>query len=211
MNIFPTPEEIAALPEKDRKVWEELAEQRRQGQERIRELILDGDYDQALALTGSEDRARLLCAWAPRLTDEEVRGLLRDWWSSTEAWSGKPELREGMMSLIKRAAQVIVLNEDSEDMLPTGYLTVFRGNLGEQPGTGSWTLDVEIAERFAQMSSSLRGMFLGMYREDGVPTVWQATVLSDKVLGYFNDRNEREIVVLVEDLEDVHAIREARA
>jgi hypothetical protein len=159
-------------------------------------------YSEALALYASEQRAEALVRWADDLSDDEVRALLTEWWTMTEAWSGDEGLRAGMLGLLRRVSPLCVTDEG--EMEPSGVLTIYRGNLGEDARLGhSWSLDLETAQKFAQMANSPRGMFLGMYREDGVPSVWRALVNSHDILGYFNDRGEREIVVDPATLLDV--------
>jgi hypothetical protein len=53
------------------------------------------------------------------------------------------------------------------------------------------------------MADGPRGRFLGMNREGGVPTVWRASVEPGDVLGYFDDRREREVVVDAVGLRDI--------
>lgn len=85
--------------------------------------------------------------------------------------------------------------------------TVYRGNLGEHEPAGIfWTLDVEVAKKFASMGMSLRGKFLGMYREDGVPTVWEAKVDPGVILAHFVCRQEAEVIVDPGDVYDAGAI-----
>lgn len=167
-----------------------------------------GDLSAALMFSGSHHRASLLADWNERgLLDDDavVRSLIEEHWSSTEAWSADTRLRETMYGLLRRSAPIRVLGEP-ERPLPAGTLTVYRGNLGERPCGGSWTLDRATAEHFASMAMSPRGMFLGMYREDGVPSIWRATCDSEDVLGYFDDRGEREVVVEPGALDDVELV-----
>jgi len=207
--IRPTAQQLAALPEHERAVWEELAEREEAHEQRIQDLILESDWDQALCLVGSEDRARILIAACEDTTIDEARVLLEEWWSVTEAWSGDPTLRAGMLEQLHRARPVRVFGPDDFGFPEVGVLTLYRGNLGEKPGTGSWTLDLAVAEKFAAMAKSPRGQFLGMDREDGWPTVWQATAAATDVDGYFNDRGEEECVITdAVYLHDVIAIRE---
>lgn len=214
--MFDTPEitreMIEEIPEDQRGPWLAHLEARERAQVIVAELEENGEWRQAALYFDSKHRAEAFTRWAPRMTDDEVRELLTNEWSVTEAWGGDAKLREGMIGLLRRVAPLVVLADtDDEFVQGIGTLTIYRGNVGEDPRLGhSWTLDKEIAQRFARMAMSPRGMYLGMYREDGIPTVWQAEVDSRDILGYFNDRAEREVVVDPATLRDVTKIQEAR-
>lgn len=206
-HIEITDEMIAQLPEKERGPWEQVRAGQKYQEELIANLLDEGNLDQALCLVGSEKRAALIVEHGHKLDDTALTSLLSDFWSVTEAWSGEPKLREGMLALLKRVAPLYCPPEPRPF---TGTLTIYRGNLGEDATLGhSWTLDRKIAERFARMAMSPRGMFLGMYREDGVPSVWRANVPADKILGYFDDRDEQEIVVDPSTLMTIELIAQA--
>lgn len=146
----------------------------------------------------SERRAPVLIEAGRGKDADRLRALLAEWWSVTEAWSGDPALREGMYDLVRRAAPVVSPCEDADaDSRPRppdrGKFDVYRGNLGERPTGGSWTMERGVAERFAEMAAGPRGRYLGM-RGDGEPTVWRGTVDAADVLGFFDDRRESEVV-----------------
>lgn len=205
MNPFRTEitdEMVAAIPADQREPWQKLLDGQRAQAARVEALAADRQFVQALYLVGSEDRADRIVAWDEQyaFTDDEASDIVMRCWSVTEAWSANERLRDGMYSLLKRVAPAEVIREDDPRPMPdTWFLTVYRGNLGETPGAhlASWTLDREIAERFARMAASPRGWFLGMSTPDspGVPTVWKAQVARERVLGYFDDREEQEVVI----------------
>lgn len=206
-----TQEQIDAMPEGDRPMWQQLVDAKARKDEVVHEAMEEGDYDQVLMLHGSEQRALPLIACCSEVSTDKARELVKKWWSVTEAWSGDPMLRAGMHDLIKRVAYVETFDHNNPRPLPSGLVQIFRGNNGEVPdGVGSWTLDYDQACFFASATKSLRGMFLGLYDENGVPSIWQAYVPSGKVLGYFDDRAEQEVVVDAADLIDVTLIAEAR-
>lgn len=217
--MFETPEitdeMLAAMTPEQREPWLQYREQKKRADAYVADLVARRVYNEALNLTDSKHRAALLVGWDEQqpLTVKETRALLAQYWSITEAWSGDDRLREGMMRLIRRVAPFFVYGEDDDghiSALTPEPLTIYRGNLGETPGTGSWTLDIATAEKFATMANTLRGKFLGMYREGGIPSVWRAEVDAPKILGYFNDRDEREVVVDADTLRDVTLIRQAK-
>lgn len=204
-----TPEMVEQLPEDQRGLWLQYLAEKEEADAHVRELEARREYHEALVFYGSEQRAAKLVEWADDLSDEEVRQLLLDNWSITEAWGGDARLREGMIGLLRRVSPLYVTSED--EAVPEGLLTIYRGNLGENPRLGhSWSLDQATAQRFARMANGVRGMFIGTAREDGVPSVWRAVVDSREILGYFNDRDEREVVVDPATLTDVEKIQEAR-
>lgn len=216
MSGFPFPEITAEmidqLPEEQRGLWIQYLEQKEESVAYLAELEGRREYGDALLFYGSELRAAKLVEWADGLSDDEVRQLLVDNWSVTEAWGADARLREGMIGLLRRVAPLVVTDEENpDDRAPEGMLEIFRGNGGEDARLGhSWTLDQATARYFARQTRSPRGMAIGIYREDAVPSVWRAVVDSREILGYFNDRKEREVVVDPETLIDVVKIQEAR-
>lgn len=183
-----------ALANADR--WEGFLEQQNERARLIAEKANEGDWTGALILCDSQERAPVLVRAMETLEGDDLRKLVAEWWSTTEAWSGVPELREGMMAGLRKASPVIVPSDDPgrHQEPPEGRFKVYRGNLGETPQGGSWSLDREIAENFARMATGPRGQIVFGYPADGTGTIWQADCDSDDVLGFFDDRQEYEIV-----------------
>ena len=211
-----TQEMVDAMPEGQRDLWQKQLDGRKWRDEEIERLAADRQFVGALNWLDSQDRADKIVEWDEKyhFTDDEALDIIMRTWSITEAWSGDERLRDGMYGLLKRVAPVEVIREDDPRQLPKSpYLTVYRGNLGETPGDhlASWTLDREIAERFALMANGIRGWFLGMSEpgSKGVPTVWKARVARERVLGYFDDRGEQEVVIDGQYLRRVTKIAEA--
>lgn len=197
MNFEITQADVDQMPEEHRAKWQELVDARARGREEMRLAEERGEWNKVLTYQDSGNRAPALIRAAATMEGDELRELVGHWWSTTEAWSAVPELRDGMYDMIRRAAPVRVYADEAvgRPVPPeTGEMTVYRGNLGEEPHGGSWSLERDVAERFARMAMSPRGMFLGMYRADGVPSVWRGTVKAEDVLGFFDDRQESEIV-----------------
>lgn len=171
------------------------------------EKIKAGDPGAALVYFGSEQIAEQIVKLAPQLSDEQLREILTDEWTRCEAH--RPYRRE-MVELFKRVGRI----NDPEELprkLRGKTCTIFRGNLGEEEPDGiSWTLKRKTAEWFASYGMSLRGQFLGLYREDGIPTVWSAQVDVADILAYFNTRQEEEVVVDPATLRNVIRLAEAR-
>lgn len=162
----------------------------------------------ALTYLGSEELAYGVVALADDLSVDELRDMLRNNWTRCEAH--RP-YREDFVRLFRRAGFVTDTENVPKRVLGSGNVTVYRGNLGEPEPSGiAWTLKRATAEFFCRMAMSPRGMFLGMWRPDAVPTIWQATVAAPEILGYFGERGEYEVVVDPLTLRNVRAIAEAR-
>lgn len=213
MDFEITEEMIEALPEDQRGPWLDHLKRVEEHVELIESEAQARNFKHALVLVDSKDRARYMIDFDERFsfTKEEARDLLDMFWSITEAWSGDERLREGMYGLLKRVAPLHVLGEPPRPMPEKKWLTIYRGNLGETPGAHmmSWTLDRSIAEMFARMAMSPRGMFLGMHRKDGLPSIWRGVIHRTKVMGYFDDRDEQEVVVDGQYLQQVELIAQA--
>ncbi len=161
--------------------------------DRFERMAEDGDYVGALRQLGSHDVAsaivKLDADWG--LWDDDLRAVLREHWTRCDAHR---HVREEMLDLFRRAGYV-----SSPERQFDKPITVYRGNLGEDPRLGfSWTLSKAKARWFALYAFGPRAAWLGLDRADGgerIPTVWQATVPPDAILGYFNDRREREVIV----------------
>src|SRR5215204_2938992 len=118
------------------------------------------------------------------LTDDEKRRLIEEYWTLCEAWGDLLEYALVMLAQLKPVG----------DPLPqAGTLTVYRATGGVEPDGGSWTLRRDVADFFARMINSPRGAILGM--RSTTPAIWRAQVDTDDVLGYFDGRNEAEVVI----------------
>lgn len=170
--------------------------------------MITEDPASALTYLDSEDLAAGVVALADELSVDELRDVLRDNWTRCEAHRpyGKDFVR-----LFQRACFVADTEAVPKRVSGSGNVTIYRGNLGEpEPAGISWTLKRATAEFFCRMAMSPRGMFLGIWREDAVMTIWQATVSAPDILGYFGERDEYEVVVDPATLRNVRAIAEAR-
>jgi hypothetical protein len=118
------------------------------------------------------------------LTDDEKRRLINEFWTVCEAWG----------DMLDYALAVLARLKPVGDPLPErGTLTVYRATGGLAPDGGCWTLRRDVADFFARMINSPRGAILGIHSL--APTVWRAEVDAKDVLGYFDTRNEAEVVV----------------
>lgn len=176
--------------------WEEVLERQNERARFIADKANSGDWDEALVFCDSQERAPILVRAMEALEGDALRELVAHHWSTTEAWSGNPDLREGMMAGLRKAAPVIVPSDDPgrHQGPPEGRFRVYRGNLGETPQGGSWSLSRETAEMFARMATGPRGQIVLGYSADGTGTIWQADCDAADVLGFFDNRGEYEIV-----------------
>jgi hypothetical protein len=174
----------------------------------LAEAANQGDWDKALMLCDSQERGPLLARAGRELEGDALRKVIADWWSTTEAWSGDPELREGVMDALRKAAPVIVPSDDAERLQtpPDGRFKVYRGNLGETPQGGSWSLARETAEMFARMAGGIRGQLVLGMSGPGPASIWEGWVEAKDVLGFFDDRHEYEIVT--DHVSDIQKIAE---
>lgn len=183
-----------------RKPWEQMLQARAEWAIERADLLAAGDTEslaRVLAIAGSEDRAQVFMEIEDKLDDEQARELLTRYWDITEGWQGHPERRAAMHRLLARATtDGPIIDGDGVPTTPT--VTIYRGNLGEDP-TGvaaSWTLDRKIAEKFATQPFTLRGQIvLGMNPgPDDKASIWQAEILRDEMIAWFNGRGEQEVI-----------------
>jgi hypothetical protein len=147
------------------------------------------DWKHELAMASSETRGPVLLEAVQDLGFAEARELVKENWTICEAWGDK--LDDAL-----RMLEVVGYIEDDKPLPGDDWLTVYRATSGpdDEPDGGSWTLDLEIAKRFAHMFTSPRAMFvLGNYSEE--PVIWRGIVQTSDVLAYFTSRDESEIVV----------------
>jgi hypothetical protein len=161
---------------------------------------MNDPHTEALCQAGSENRAAVLIACLDECTTIEAkRALLADWFNVCEANAPyRHELREHF------AAAGWLTDEAGRDEPPDFPCTVYRAAWEDDDVETalSWTTSKETAEFFARHLVSLRAQFLGIYREDVDPWIWEATC--ESAFAYFNDRGEFEVVP--EILSDIRPI-----
>lgn len=177
-------------------------------------------WEHELMMAGSENRGPVLleaCA-DYELSIEEKRQLVAEQWTVCEAWGEYlPDALELLAELRPKHGPLTTTAEETpgdtlafDDYLTaSSAVTVYRATGGTEPDGGSWTLDLEIAKRFARVIASPRGAFLGVYSEE--PVIWEAYVEADDVLGYFTERDEAEAVLPHGAVMDVRAIMALKA
>lgn len=155
------------------------------------------DWDNALMMADSQNRAPVLVAALNATRGKKARAdLLRDWFNCCDALA--PERHD-----LRRHFHEVGWVTDSDDV-PEFPATVYRAAWEDDDVDTalSWTTDRAVAERFAHGLGSIRAKFLGIYRDDVTPYIWQATC--ESAYAYFNGREEHEVVP--EILTDVEPI-----
>ena len=149
--------------------------------------LRETDWNHELAIVGSEDRAPVLVAALDATRGKkEKETLLREWFYVCEAIA--PQRHD-----LRRHFADVGWVTDSENP-PEFPVTVYRAAWEDDDVATSlsWTMSREFAERFARGLTSMRAKFLGYYRDDVVPYIWQATCLT--AFAYFDGRDEQEVV-----------------
>jgi hypothetical protein len=141
---------------------------------------------QPMILVPTEERLRRIAIWyeCGCLTPEQLNRLLAEWWTD----GGYPQglgIRR-LVRMFKTAGFVSADDEGHSLAPPTAPLTVYRGaEPGNERGL-SWSRDRDIAAWFADRIVKV------MKRPAGL---WETTVPPRHVLGFFDDRNEQEVIV----------------
>lgn len=147
------------------------------------------EIDRNIALCASETRAGVLVEMAQKATVPQARKLLREWFNACDALAPwRDELREQFVRV------GFVTDTKKKLTLP---VTVYRAAWEDDDVARSlsWTTERAVAERFCRGLVSMRARFLGIYRDDIDPVIWQATC--HKALGYFTSRDESEVIPAV--------------
>lgn len=159
-------------------------------------------FDHRAMMAGSHNRAAVIAELdGLDLEPELLREILAYQWPVVD---GSRAHYDAILRIFERAGFTTDQEGFTPDDLPTddeGDVEIFRGNVGEDPALGlSWTLDRDVAERFAAAPFQIRARILGYgaHREDGeepIASVWGGWVWPENVLGYFDGRGEKEIIV----------------
>lgn len=164
-----------------------------------------------MARADSQDRAAVLLSVADDLSDADLKYVMQEWWTSTEAWGGT-EMRHEILLLLHRVGYITDTRRKPklDRSLPgMGVVCVYRGNIGEDPTEGfCWTTSEKTAEFFGRAAFSPRGAFLGLGRDrpwgemkpGAVAMVWKGYVYRQDILGYFVGRSEEEVIIDPADL-----------
>jgi len=157
------------------------------------------EANRRLGFADSQHRAAVLVHELQRTPSKpSARKMLREWFNLCDA------LAPYVDDLREQFKRVGYVTDDPKTKL-TFPVTVYRGAWDDDEAERalSWTLDRSVAEKFCRMMTGLRWtLVFGISRPDHDPVVWQATCWD--ALGYFNDREEREVIPSV--LTDVQPI-----
>ena len=156
-------------------------------------------WNRALMMAGSESRTPVLvAALSATPGKEEKRKLLAHWLNMCEAQS---PFREELREQLELAG---FFSDDEEGAPPVVPVTVFRAAWEDDEAERalSWTTSRAVAEFFCRHHTSLRAMFLGIYRDDVDIYIWRATC--HEMYGWITGRGESEVIA--KTVTDVEAI-----
>lgn len=165
-----------------------------------RDATVNDDWNHALIMVGSEDRAPVLVEALQATPDPAGKQeLLRDWFNSCEAIA---PVREELRAELELSGFFTDAEDDRE--CPQPPFVVYRAAWEDDEAelALSWTTDHKVAERFCKGLVSLRAMFLGIYREDVDAYVWRG--VCHAMYGYLTGRGESEVIA--KTISGVHAI-----
>jgi hypothetical protein len=156
------------------------------------QMILDAyrreDWERLLTLCSSQDRAEVLVEALDNVARPRARRLMRQFWTVTDA------TRDFWPQIIEAFEYCGFVSDTRKRFADEEPVVIYRGDLGDGDGI-SWTTCLKRAEWFAGYCRSVRAAIVGIPPEHGVPTVWKAEVIGREILGYFEGREEQEVVV----------------
>lgn len=166
--------------------------------ESVAEAERDHDWSQLIWLYERPYRLGCFVGISELLTDEQYWSLLSDIWLDTEnMWQEAFTWR--LMLESSRPGRYEHFMDDGDrvvfDALPD-YFPIYRGTVQNRAPGWSWTLNEERAEWFARRH----------VRKDHGPVVLSGHVAKGDVIGYLGGRNEEEIVVIENKVQDVHSL-----
>jgi hypothetical protein len=139
-----------------------------------------------LIRVGSEARAEVLAREAAELPAKEAAELLADWFNVCDA------LAPARFDLRRQFERCEFVGDYAA--APELPVTVYRAAWDDDDAATalSWTTDREVAERFCRGLTGLRAMFLGIWRDDATPTIFEG--LCTEAYGYLTSRDEHEVI-----------------
>jgi hypothetical protein len=199
-------EKIAtAMPMKPRIDWEA---QMRAFQKLRDERLHSGDYRGYLGTFDSHRRLRPFCDIIPLLSPKQYWPLLRDVWIMSEVSTSDGPIWLKLFRS-KRPHRELLMTEVDRKYLAgrPDQIKVWRG-FGCQAGKHgfSWTLDRSRAKFFAEYSCGTRRQYLTNLGGK-VPMIAEGVCPKSKVIAFFSERGESEIIVLPKDVKVLHISR----
>jgi hypothetical protein len=190
-----TPEDIAQLEQSDspdaRQMGREMRERWEYRERLLQEKRDAGDWEALLSLADSQERATVLVEALSAVESKEAyTHLFREWFNSCDALAPQ---REQLRAYLDETD--FFTDELGAENTPDLPVVVYRGAWDDDEAERglSWTVDREVAERFARGLVGPRARFvLGIYREDGTPTIFRA--IATEAYGFLNDRGEKEVI-----------------
>jgi hypothetical protein len=137
----------------------------------------------------------------------DKRELLAGWLNVCEAMA---PVREELRAQMELAG---FFTDDEDGTPPKLPVTVYRAAWEDDEAelALSWTTERSVAEFFCRHHTSLRAMFLGLYRDDVDMYILEATCT--EMYGWITGRSESEVIAkTLTDVEPIAALqREAKA
>lgn len=182
---------MSGSPQSEKELAAYFATQAARRQEYEAEFRASGDWDKLLGFADSQNRAAVLVEALDHCTEADERtSLLAEWFNSCDALAPQ---REQLRAHLEQTT--FFTDEEGAASVPNFPVTVYRGawDDDETDLALSWTTDLTFAERFARGLVGARArLILGMYREEGTPTIYRGTCV--EAYGYLNSRGEHEVI-----------------
>lgn len=166
------------------------------------QALAAGNYEDYLMLFDSHERLRPLMGIVQLLTDAQYWQLVRAAWMTAEATHRERETWRALFTANRSAKEHLMDDEEhvALEQLPT-RVRIYRGCGNDEGIYGmSWTLDRDLAKRFAVLAHGLRRLALGEAPTEIKPTIAEGWCRKEQVLAHFTARSEAEIVISPENV-----------
>lgn len=154
---------------------------------------LSSDWSRRLTAVSSQAVFATFVRMIPDLDDRSFwEALSYTWTMDSSPWQDE-DMYRGMFSSPKPGREALMNERDRAALtaLPA-TVAIYRGFTHDGREVGlSWTTERKVAEFFACRFAVL---------DLGQPRVAQGTIDRDRILAYFRDRNEAEVIALSEDV-----------
>ena len=146
-------------------------------------------YETALWQLGSYSRMEYALQWQEDgfATRDELLDKLPDLWPGSDPDDTDERFLELFREAFERNGGIVT---DGKDLRPGKTLTVYRGQRPYDEVGFAWSLDPKVAQKFANGAS---------FRQPVAGEVIQRKVAREQVLAYFTGRNEKEVILDLEE------------
>lgn len=173
------------------------------------------DFRKYLTLQSHETILEAFAGIADEIQDgKEYWGLMRDVWTRGEDFQPKATWHKLLRAF--PSYSYYMMSDAERDKLASfpSILHVYRGVSSDKYIDGfSWTLDLNLAEWFAKRFGTRTGRLAAAVRLTHYdphhifkPTLITGTILTSSVIAFLNDRDEQEIIVLPNDIQEKEII-----